>query len=638
MHVVRRSDNFWAGLSTDLIIEQVLMRSIKTSGGLTRGRGMTEIQRSIWLMSMPACSHMNEAMQHVTGVQYTSSEQTKEVSMARKERDRKDIMSLLRYLETHDTFISEEDSMLFNTANGVSADSNVNVDQAKEIGMKILDDMDGQNVATYTFRKKNQVITMGKKTAIPVGNDYIQIDPQLLFQRLITAGERCGELPLLFRFEMCAYPPALFDSPGSMKTSSKSILADALWNTVGEDLVEIPDDVSYVLDGGALLHRIPWTQGVTFGEITDSYVKYVTMKHGSRATIIFDGYQNGPSTKDQTHQRRAKDYKGALVNFTLDMRLNMKKEVFLSNNNNKDKFLKMLSSKLQESGYTCIQASADADVLIAQTAVRLSSHQVVVVIADDTDILVLLLHHAIGVPIYLHSNKKRGPSNPPRVWNIRNARKILGEKICRHILFIHAFLGCDTTCIGKAVVLKIMLKGDVVLEEQAEVFSKQSTADEVVSAGETALIYVCKGSLTDTLDKLRYKKFGTKVAASTVSVKLETLPPTSSAMRYHSMRTYYQVQEWMGNQDISPENWGWFIDNGAMVPKQSDMEAAPRPLLDVIHCNCKSDCSTNRCGCRKHGLECSVGCGECRGVSCSNALCPIIDETPSLDFDVQLAL
>ena len=37
LHVVRRSDRQWAGLSTDLVIEQVLMRSIKTSGGLTRG-------------------------------------------------------------------------------------------------------------------------------------------------------------------------------------------------------------------------------------------------------------------------------------------------------------------------------------------------------------------------------------------------------------------------------------------------------------------------------------------------------------------------------------------------------------------------------------------------------------------------
>ena len=63
LHVVRRSDRFWAGLSADLVIEQVLMRSMKTSGGLTRGRGMTETQRLVWLMSHPLCSEVNNAMQ-----------------------------------------------------------------------------------------------------------------------------------------------------------------------------------------------------------------------------------------------------------------------------------------------------------------------------------------------------------------------------------------------------------------------------------------------------------------------------------------------------------------------------------------------------------------------------------------------
>ena len=35
MRVISRSDRFWAGLSPDLVIEQVLMHSLKTSGGLT---------------------------------------------------------------------------------------------------------------------------------------------------------------------------------------------------------------------------------------------------------------------------------------------------------------------------------------------------------------------------------------------------------------------------------------------------------------------------------------------------------------------------------------------------------------------------------------------------------------------------
>ena len=46
-HVVRRSDRKWAGLSTDLGIEQVLMRTIKTSEDSTKRRGMTEQK---WLM------------------------------------------------------------------------------------------------------------------------------------------------------------------------------------------------------------------------------------------------------------------------------------------------------------------------------------------------------------------------------------------------------------------------------------------------------------------------------------------------------------------------------------------------------------------------------------------------------------
>ena len=43
--VVRRSNQSCrAGLSSDLVIEQTLVRSLKSTGGLTRGSGMTEDQ------------------------------------------------------------------------------------------------------------------------------------------------------------------------------------------------------------------------------------------------------------------------------------------------------------------------------------------------------------------------------------------------------------------------------------------------------------------------------------------------------------------------------------------------------------------------------------------------------------------
>jgi len=87
LHIVRRSDRYWAGLSTDLAIEQVLMSSVKTCGGLTRGRDMSESQRLNWLLSMSACTDVNTAMQNLTGVMYHTSDQHKDTTKARQERD-----------------------------------------------------------------------------------------------------------------------------------------------------------------------------------------------------------------------------------------------------------------------------------------------------------------------------------------------------------------------------------------------------------------------------------------------------------------------------------------------------------------------------------------------------------------------
>ena len=81
IHVARRSDRAWAGLSTDLMVERVLVRSMKTSGGLTRGRGMTEQQRLTWLRAMPACAEVNRAMQELSGAKYSTNEQKKKMNL-----------------------------------------------------------------------------------------------------------------------------------------------------------------------------------------------------------------------------------------------------------------------------------------------------------------------------------------------------------------------------------------------------------------------------------------------------------------------------------------------------------------------------------------------------------------------------
>ena len=147
-HVFRRSDRYWAGLSTDLVIEQVLMRSVKSSGSLTRGRGMGEAQRAEWLLSMPACADINNAMVDLSGVGFHTSDQHKEVSHARKERDKKDITSILSFLTDRNPFF--DDPSLRNIDTGTTADRRVNADRTKEIGTNIIQSMSGQNILNFT--------------------------------------------------------------------------------------------------------------------------------------------------------------------------------------------------------------------------------------------------------------------------------------------------------------------------------------------------------------------------------------------------------------------------------------------------------------------------------------------------------
>lgn len=64
-HVIR-SDHYWSGLPSDLVTEHVLIRSVKSTGGLTRGTGMGEAHCVLWLVSKPTCTKMKSAMQMFT--------------------------------------------------------------------------------------------------------------------------------------------------------------------------------------------------------------------------------------------------------------------------------------------------------------------------------------------------------------------------------------------------------------------------------------------------------------------------------------------------------------------------------------------------------------------------------------------
>ena len=153
-HVVRRSNTFWAGLSSDLVIEQTLMRSLKTSGGLTNGSGINEEQRSLWTMSMPVTAMYNMAIRDLNSLLYTTSDQHKETTDACLNRDIHDLAKINSRQILSAPF--SEDRSLRNNVTGIEALSDTNVREYKAVGMNIINTLVSQASFQYSFKSKDR--------------------------------------------------------------------------------------------------------------------------------------------------------------------------------------------------------------------------------------------------------------------------------------------------------------------------------------------------------------------------------------------------------------------------------------------------------------------------------------------------
>ena len=130
------------------------------------------------------------------------------------------------------------------------------------------------------------------------------------------------------------------------------------------------------------------------------------------------------------------------------------KELFLSNNENKQRFINLLSDALKEAGHFVTYCIADTDVHILQKAVERLKISHIVVVADDTDVLILLLHYLKDVILFRPSSKIFAKINEIIECTPRNELNL--------ILLVHAASGCDTVFalseIGKTKLIKVLEK------------------------------------------------------------------------------------------------------------------------------------------------------------------------------------
>ena len=260
----------------------------------------------------------------------------------------------------------------------------------------------------------------------------------------------------------------------------------------------------------------------------------------------------------------------------------------------------------------------EADTILIHHINAVNASEVIVV-ADDTDVFVLLCHFVCYGKIKSHVrmvSPVRG-----RTFIDISATVQRHPNVMPHLLAAHGLTGCDTVAtyfgIGKMTVLKVLQARDNDLTKLGDtVMSLSDSTQQAVQ-----FLLSCYGQPNcSTMTEARHKTWSKKVASSVGgSPKLKTLPPTDDACKQNVARAHLQVAIWRQALEpdpptLDPCRYGWGKEEGNNtlwpVTVAENVPLAPAELLQMIRCSCSgaSPCKTQRCGCQSAGLPCTIFC------------------------------
>ena len=232
----------------------------------------------------------------------------------------------------------------------------------------------------------------------------------------------------------------------------------------------------------------------------------------------------------------------------------------------------------------------------------------------------LAFHDKIGVPLF----QKCGTKTRRKVIDIRKVAATVGLDVCRALIGLHAFTGCDTVSAfagkGKAKALKLLTSN----KENQDTFFKLGhewdLSPELMDKLEafTCLLYAPKVSSTK-INELRYHLFCAKKG----EIESHQLPPCKDCLVKHALRANYQAGIWrcleQNPQVPSPVGRGWKMEKQGpdehLVVHWMDSQPAPQAILDLLACNCTKKCELPKCECMVNGLKCT---DMCRLPDCDN--------------------
>jgi len=305
-----------------------------------------------------------------------------------------------------------------------------------------------------------------------------------------------------------------------------------------------------------------------------------------------------------SHEQTKADLADYLANKTLEY------------NHNSDKVIVVSASGCTSSNRGVQSESnnhEEADTLMIQMAIAASQQYKgdveLTIFSPDTDVLVLAVANYHLLP------GNTSLSMASSVIKVEPICKALGEKRAQALPAFHAFTGADNTGrfarLGKAKWLQKYQKADADMVTAFYMLCKEAELSEDVFTSLARFVcsaYCPNGVNISNIPELRWHLFCKNMAEN------DRLPPTVGALRQHIMRVHIQAYVW-GQAAVShqtfldPLKHGYHKDTcGQLKPTTTDVLPAPMAVIEMVRCQCKTDCSSQRCSCRGKNLTCTDLC------------------------------
>ena len=204
------------------------MRSLKTRGGITRGGGMTDSVRLVWVGRMHRRVGIYETMTTLSTMKRDTSEQHVQLTSSHRQRDMKSMEKIILWFDNHSPCDPTMEALQsFSTGLAASDGDNINCNNAENVELQMQRKLDGVRFEEISMKRNNQIRSLVcLQDSVKVDNEKVQTSPLVLFGRLTTLAQWQEDIEVQFHYELTPEPSSFFKD-GLMQKNSKTDTSNA---------------------------------------------------------------------------------------------------------------------------------------------------------------------------------------------------------------------------------------------------------------------------------------------------------------------------------------------------------------------------------------------------------------------------